>query len=57
MLKLIGEQAANIFGYINEEELKDYEKTKSLILKEYEPSPYTCLENLKKATRLSGETH
>ena len=57
LLKLIGEKAANILVYINEEELKDYEKIKSLILKEYEPSPYTCLESFRKATRLSGETH
>ena len=39
LLKLVEEKDVNFPVYINEEELEDYEKIKSLILKEYEPSP------------------
>ncbi|GBO23130.1 Pro-Pol polyprotein, partial [Araneus ventricosus] len=57
LLKLIGEKAANILVYIDENDLKDYDKIKSLIIKEYEPSPFVCLDNFKKTKRLAGETH
>ncbi|GFU82714.1 uncharacterized protein TNCV_265111, partial [Trichonephila clavipes] len=39
-----------------EEELKDYESLKQVVLKEYEPSPKICLENFRKAKRNSDET-
>ncbi|GFW06072.1 retrovirus-related Pol polyprotein from transposon opus [Trichonephila clavipes] len=39
-----------------EEELKDYESLKQVVLKEYEPSPKICLENFRKAKRSSDET-
>ncbi|GFW54426.1 retrovirus-related Pol polyprotein from transposon opus [Trichonephila clavipes] len=40
----------------SEEELKDYESLKQVVLKEYEPSPKICLENFRKAKRNSDET-
>ena len=51
LLKLVEEKDVNFPVYINEEELEDYEKIKSLILKEYEHTPFACLESLRK-TRL-----
>ncbi|GBN42406.1 hypothetical protein AVEN_69308-1, partial [Araneus ventricosus] len=57
LLKLIGEKAANLLVYIDENDLKDYDKIKALIIKEYEPSPFVCLDNFKKTKRLAGETH
>ncbi|GBO16082.1 hypothetical protein AVEN_15234-1 [Araneus ventricosus] len=57
LLKLIGEKAANILVYIDEDDLKDYDKIIALIIKEYEPSPFICLDNFKKTKRLPGETH
>ncbi|GBN49956.1 hypothetical protein AVEN_101376-1 [Araneus ventricosus] len=57
LLKLIGEKAANTLVYIDENDLKDYDKIKALIIKEYEPSPFICLNNFKKTKRLPGETH
>ncbi|GBO25935.1 hypothetical protein AVEN_231234-1 [Araneus ventricosus] len=57
LLKLLGDKASNVLVYIKEEDLKDYAKVKALILKEFEPTPQTCLENFQKAKRNSGETH
>ncbi|GBM73047.1 hypothetical protein AVEN_268525-1 [Araneus ventricosus] len=52
LLKLIGEKAANILIYIDDDDLKDYGKIKTVIIKEYEPSSFVCLDNLKKTKRL-----
>ncbi|GFW07555.1 DUF1758 domain-containing protein [Trichonephila clavipes] len=45
------EKAANIIIYLKDEDLKNYDKIKSIILQEFEPTPQSCLENFKKATR------
>ncbi|GFT95497.1 DUF1758 domain-containing protein [Trichonephila clavipes] len=52
-----GEKAANIIIYLNDEDLKNYDKIKSIILQEFEPTPQSCLENFKKATRQNCESH
>ncbi|GFV00398.1 integrase catalytic domain-containing protein [Trichonephila clavipes] len=54
---LSGEKAANIIIYLNDEDLKNYDKIKSIILQEFEPTPQSCLENFKKATRQNCESH
>ncbi|GFX65600.1 DUF1758 domain-containing protein [Trichonephila clavipes] len=51
------EKAANIIIYLNDEDLKNYDKIKSIILQEFEPTPQSCLENFKKATRQNCESH
>ncbi|GFX61453.1 DUF1758 domain-containing protein [Trichonephila clavipes] len=51
LLNLLGEKAANIIIYLKDEDLKNYDKIKSIILQEFEPTPQSCLENFKKATR------
>ncbi|GFU60267.1 integrase catalytic domain-containing protein [Trichonephila clavipes] len=56
LLNLLGEKAANII-YLNDEDLKNYDKIKSIILQEFEPTPQSCLENFKKATRQNCESH
>ncbi|GFS70639.1 DUF5641 domain-containing protein [Trichonephila clavipes] len=56
-LKIRGEKAANIIIYLKDEDLKNYDKIKSIILQEFEPTPQSCLENFKKATRQNCESH
>ncbi|GFX29369.1 uncharacterized protein TNCV_3219021 [Trichonephila clavipes] len=57
LLNLLGEKAANIIIYLKDEDLKNYDKIKSIILQEFEPTPQSCLENFKKATRQNCESH
>ncbi|GFV52089.1 uncharacterized protein TNCV_1324421 [Trichonephila clavipes] len=40
-----------------DDDLKNYDKIKSIILQEFEPTPQSCLENFKKATRQNCESH
>ncbi|GFS70776.1 hypothetical protein TNCV_498331 [Trichonephila clavipes] len=51
-----GDKVSNLLVNLGEEELKDYESLKQVVLKEYEPSPKICLENFRKAKRNSDET-
>ncbi|GFU93931.1 DUF1758 domain-containing protein [Trichonephila clavipes] len=51
LLNLLGEKAANIIIYLKDEDLKNYDEIKSIILQEFEPTPQSCLENFKKATQ------
>ncbi|GFW76428.1 DUF1758 domain-containing protein [Trichonephila clavipes] len=51
------EKAANIIIYLKDEDLKNYDKIKSIILQQFEPTPQSCLENFKKATRQNCESH
>ncbi|GFT15799.1 retrovirus-related Pol polyprotein from transposon opus [Trichonephila clavipes] len=51
-----GDKVSNLLVNLSEEELKDYESLKQVVLKEYEPSPKICLENFRKAKRNSDET-
>ncbi|GFT65302.1 integrase_H2C2 domain-containing protein [Trichonephila clavipes] len=57
LLNLLGEKAANIIIYLKDEDLKNNDKIKSIILKEFEPTPQSCLQNFKKATRQNCESH
>ncbi|GFT29339.1 DUF1758 domain-containing protein [Trichonephila clavipes] len=57
LLNLLGEKAANINIYLKDEDLKNYDKIKSIILQEFEPTPQSCLENFKNATRQNCESH
>ncbi|GFY77890.1 DUF1758 domain-containing protein [Trichonephila inaurata madagascariensis] len=58
LLNLSGEKAANIIIYLKDEDLKNYDEIKSIIiLQEFEPTPQSCLENFKKATRQNCESH
>ncbi|GFX32739.1 CCHC-type domain-containing protein [Trichonephila clavipes] len=53
---MLGDKVSNLLVNLGEEELKDYESLKQVVLKEYEPSPKICLENFRKAKRNSDET-
>ena len=57
LLTILGERVNNLLVYVNKEELGDYKKIKSLILKEFEPTPQECLANFKKAKKLPSETY
>ncbi|GFV03967.1 retrovirus-related Pol polyprotein from transposon opus [Trichonephila clavipes] len=56
LLCMLGDKVSNLLVNQGEEELKDYESLKQVVLKEYEPSPKICLENFRKAKRNSDET-
>ncbi|GFS36160.1 retrovirus-related Pol polyprotein from transposon opus [Nephila pilipes] len=53
---MLGDKVSNLLVNLGEEELKDYESLKQVVLKEYEPSPKICLENFRKVKRYPDET-
>ncbi|GFX62215.1 transposon Ty3-I Gag-Pol polyprotein [Trichonephila clavipes] len=57
LLNLLGEKAENILVYVKDEEIRDYNKLKSLVLREFEPTPLICLQNFQKAKRMPNETY
>ncbi|GFT50717.1 transposon Ty3-I Gag-Pol polyprotein [Trichonephila clavipes] len=57
LLNLLGEKAENILVYVKDEEISDYNKLKSLVLREFEPTPLICLQNFQKAKRMPNEAH
>ncbi|GFW06376.1 transposon Ty3-I Gag-Pol polyprotein [Trichonephila clavipes] len=57
LLNLLGEKAENSLVYVKDEEISDYNKLKSLVLREFEPTPLICLQNFQKAKRMPNETH
>ncbi|GFV96329.1 transposon Tf2-6 polyprotein [Trichonephila clavipes] len=57
LINLLGERAHNVLLYIKEEELNDYEKLKSIVLREFQLTPRECLNSFKNAVKLSGETY
>ncbi|GFW10982.1 integrase catalytic domain-containing protein [Trichonephila clavipes] len=57
LINLLGERAHNVLLYIKEEELNDYEKLKSIVLRECQVTPRECLNSFKNAVKSSGETY
>ncbi|GFT20062.1 transposon Tf2-6 polyprotein [Trichonephila clavipes] len=57
LINLLGERADNVLLYIKEEELNDYEKLKSIVLREFQLTPRECLNSFKNAVKSSGETY
>ncbi|GFV88892.1 DUF1758 domain-containing protein [Trichonephila clavipes] len=57
LINLLGERANNVLLYIKEEELNDYEKLKSIVLREFQLTPRECLNSFKNAVKSSGETY
>ncbi|GFU19229.1 DUF1758 domain-containing protein [Trichonephila clavipes] len=57
LINLLGERAHNVLLYIKEEELNDYEKLKSIVLREFQLTPRECLNSFKNAAKSSGETY
>ncbi|GFV10655.1 retrovirus-related Pol polyprotein from transposon opus, partial [Trichonephila clavipes] len=47
----------NIEKMIKKEELNDYEKLKSIVLREFQLTPRECLNSFKNAVKSSGETY
>ena len=56
LLNILGEKLNHILYYINDEEIKSYETVKTLVLREYQPTPRECLLNFRRATREPKET-
>ncbi|GFW50877.1 DUF1758 domain-containing protein [Trichonephila clavipes] len=57
LINLLGERAHSVLLYIKEEELNDYEKLKSIVLREFQLTPRECLNSFKNAVKSSGETY
>ncbi|GFV74019.1 transposon Tf2-6 polyprotein [Trichonephila clavipes] len=57
LINLLGKRAHNVLLYIKEEELNDYEKLKSIVLREFQLTPRECLNSFKNAVKSSGETY
>ncbi|GFW15407.1 uncharacterized protein TNCV_3741111 [Trichonephila clavipes] len=57
LINLLGERAHNVLLYIKKEELNDYEKLKSIVLREFQVTPRECLNSFKNAVKSSGETN
>lgn len=57
LLNLLGDRASNILSYISDSELSDYDKVKKIVLREFEPTPQSCLERFRKTTKQANETH
>ncbi|GBO10843.1 hypothetical protein AVEN_104994-1 [Araneus ventricosus] len=57
LLNLLGERASNVITYIKDDDLSDYLKVKDIVLREFQPTPSSCLENFRKATRNHNETY
>ncbi|GFS92211.1 integrase catalytic domain-containing protein [Trichonephila clavipes] len=56
LINLLGERA-HVLLYIKKEELNDYEKLKSIVLREFQVTPRECLNSFKNAVKSSGETY
>ncbi|GFU75699.1 retrovirus-related Pol polyprotein from transposon opus [Trichonephila clavipes] len=56
LINFLGERAHNVLLYIKEEE-NDYEKLKSIVLREFQLTPRECLNSFKNAVKSSGETY
>ncbi|GFW19610.1 CCHC-type domain-containing protein [Trichonephila clavipes] len=54
LLKILGDKTSSVLVHIKED-LREYAKVKTLILKEFEPTPQACLENFRIARRHSRE--
>ncbi|GFU70424.1 integrase catalytic domain-containing protein [Trichonephila clavipes] len=57
LINLLGERAHNVLLYIKKEELNDYEKLKSIVLREFQVTPRECLNSFKNDVKSSGETY
>ncbi|GFU75640.1 DUF1758 domain-containing protein [Trichonephila clavipes] len=57
LINLLGERAHNVLLYIKKEELNDYEKLKSIVLREFQVTSRECLNSFKNAVKSSGETY
>ncbi|GFW66860.1 integrase catalytic domain-containing protein [Trichonephila clavipes] len=57
LINLLGQRAHSVLLYIKEEELNDYEKLKSIVLREFQLTPRECLNSFKNAVKSSGETY
>ncbi|GFU33421.1 transposable element Tc1 transposase [Trichonephila clavipes] len=57
LINILGERAHNILLYIKDDEIKEYDLVKSLILRQFQPTAQECLLNFRKAKRQADETH
>ncbi|GFU61590.1 integrase catalytic domain-containing protein [Trichonephila clavipes] len=57
LLNILEEKANDLMIYLRDEDLSDYNKLKAIVLKEFQPTPYECLNQFKKAQKLPSESY
>lgn len=57
LLNLLGEKSSNIITYIDDDDLNKYEKVKEIVLREFQPTAQSCLEDFRATTRQLNETY
>nr|XP_042913385.1 uncharacterized protein LOC122273380 [Parasteatoda tepidariorum] len=57
LINMLGEKANNILLYIEDDDLKNYEKLKALILRDFQQTPQECLNNFKNASKFKEESY
>ncbi|GFW01731.1 integrase catalytic domain-containing protein [Trichonephila clavipes] len=57
ILHILGEKANNLMIYLRKEDLSDYNKLKVIVLKEFQPTTYECLNQFKKAQKLPSDIY
>ncbi|KFM71288.1 hypothetical protein X975_00963, partial [Stegodyphus mimosarum] len=56
LLNILGEKVTNLMVYVKEEDINNYDKLKSIILKEFQPTPQECLNCFRTTQKLSSES-
>ena len=57
LLNIQGEKVNNLIIYMSDEDLSDYGKLKTIVLKEFQPIQQRCLNNFRKAQKLPPENY
>lgn len=57
LLNILGEKASNLMIYVSDEDLNCYDKLKTIVLKEFQPTPRECINNFRNAQKLSSENY
>ncbi|GFT82251.1 integrase catalytic domain-containing protein [Trichonephila clavipes] len=57
LLNILGEKANNLMIYLREDDLSDYNRLKAIVLKEFQPTPYECLNQFKRAQKFPSESY
>lgn len=57
LVNILGEKASQVLLTIPAGDLKDYNKVKNAVLRQFQPTPQECLHNFRGSQRMAGETH
>jgi hypothetical protein len=55
LLNILGEKVTNLMIHVKEEDINNYQKLKTIILKEFQPTPQECLNSFRNAQKSPNE--